>query len=114
MCWVVTDLRLAACTHTAGELFTDLHLVLANGLVQVLLIGINDDKIHTADTGLDHPVNNIVTSAANTNYLDLNNAFLKISHYAFLLCILWHGYRSTRAVLTILLVHYILNFAIGQ
>ena len=84
---LLADFRLGACAHTAGELLTDLHLILTNGLVQVLLIGVDDDEIHALHTGFNHTVNNIVTGAADTDNLNFHNALLKLfSHILLLLC----------------------------
>ena len=68
------DLRLGARAHAAGELLADLELVLADGLVQILLIGIDNHKIHAAHTGLDHAVNNIIAGAAHADNLNFDYA----------------------------------------
>ena len=77
---LAADFRLGACAHAAGELFTNLQLVGAVGLVQILFIGVDDDEIHPVHTGLNHSVDNIVTGTADANDLDFNNALLKIWH----------------------------------
>ena len=74
---LLADLRLGTCAHAAGELLTDLDLILANGLIQVLLIRVDNDEIHTAHTGFDHTINNIVAGAADTNHFNFNNAILQ-------------------------------------
>ena len=71
------DLRLGASAHTIGELLTDLDLILAGRLIQILLVRVNNDKINAAHAGLDHTINNIVAGAADTNYLNFYNAILK-------------------------------------
>ena len=73
----LADVRLGAGAHAAGQLFTDLKLVGALGLVEVLLIGIDSDKIHTGDAACDHSVNNIISGAADANNLNIYNFFFK-------------------------------------
>ena len=73
---LLAHLGLGTGAHTAGELLADLDLILADGLIQVLLIGVHSDKIHAADTGVDHAVDNIITRAANADDFDLDNAIL--------------------------------------
>ena len=74
---LLADFRLGACAHAAGELLTDLELILANGFVEILLIGVHDYEIHAAHTGIDHPVDNIITGAA---YADDFNFYHAIGH----------------------------------
>ena len=80
---LLADLGLGACTHAVCQLLADLHLVLADGLVQVLLIRIHGHKFHTVDTGFDHPVDNIIACAADTDHLDLNDAILNGFRHTF-------------------------------
>ena len=68
------NIRLGASTHASGELFTDLHLFRGLGLVQILLICVDCDKINALNTGLNHAVDNIVACAANTDDLNGDNS----------------------------------------
>ena len=73
---LLADLGLGACAHAAGQLLADLDFIFADGLVQILLIGVHNDEIHAAHTGVDHAVDNIVAGAADTDHFDLDNAIL--------------------------------------
>ena len=57
---LLAHLGLGAGAHAAGKLLTDLDLVLADRLIEILLICIHGHKFYAVDSGLDHPVNNIV------------------------------------------------------
>ena len=74
---LLADVGLGTGTHAAGQLLADLQLVGAGGLVQVLLVGIDDDEVNAVDLGLQHTIDNIVAGAADANDLDLNNAICK-------------------------------------
>ena len=85
---LLANLGLGACAHAAGQLLADLDLVLADGFIQILLIGVDHDEVHAAYTGIDHAVDNIVAGAADTDHLDFHNAILySFGHNLFLLCI---------------------------
>ena len=74
---LLAHLGLGACTHAAGELLTDLDLVGALGLVQILTVGIDDYKLYTVDLAVDHAVDNIVARAADTYDFNINYFFCK-------------------------------------
>ena len=83
-CGLLADLGLGASAHAAGQLFADLDLVGANRLVQVLLIGIDYNKIDAVYAAFDHAVDNIVAGAADTNDFNLNYSLLEnFSHNCF-------------------------------
>ena len=85
---LLADFGSGACAHAAGQLLADLDFVLANGLIQILLIGVNGDEIHAVHTGIDHAVDNIVAGTADADHLDFYNAILySFGHNLFLLCI---------------------------
>ena len=71
----LTDLRLRASAHAAGQLFADLNLVFAGGLVEVLLIGIDCDKFNARNAGRNHSVDNVIAGAADADHFNLNNLF---------------------------------------
>ena len=77
---LLADIRLRACAHATGQLFTDLHFVFALGLFKVLLIGIDCDKFNALDIGRDHAVDNIVAGAADANDFDLDYLICCICH----------------------------------
>ena len=70
---LLADLRLGAGAHTAGQLLADLELIGAFGLVEILLVRVDDDKFHAAHTGLNHAVDNIVARAAYADDLNIYN-----------------------------------------
>ena len=70
------DFRLGACAHASRQLLADLELILADRLVEVLLIGIDHHKIHAADAGVDHAVDNIISGAADADDFDFNDTIL--------------------------------------
>ena len=71
---LLAHLGLGTGAHTIGELFADLELILADGLIQILLIGVHGNKLYAIHTGIDHTVNNIIAGAADADHLDLYNA----------------------------------------
>ena len=71
------DLGLGACAHAAGQLFADLELVLALGLVEILTVGVHDHEFHAADLAGDHAVDNVVAGAADADDLDFNDLIFK-------------------------------------
>ena len=72
---LLADFGLGACAHAAGQLFADLDLVLAGRLVQILLIGVDCDKLNALYAGRDHSVDNVVAGAADADDFNLNNLF---------------------------------------
>ena len=80
LCGLLADLRLGACAHAAGQLLADLDLILALGLVEVLLIGIDRHKIDALYTAGDHSVDNVITGAADADDLDRYNLLSKVCH----------------------------------
>ena len=60
-------------SHTAGQLLADLQLVRAARLVEILLIGIDSHKFDAVDAAVDHPVDNVIAGAADTDDLDIYN-----------------------------------------
>ena len=73
---LLADLGLGAGAHAVGQLFADLNLVFTDGLVQILLIGVHGNEFHAVHAGLNHTIDNVVTSAANTDHLDLDDTLL--------------------------------------
>ena len=73
---LLADFGLGAGAHAVGQLFANLNLILADGFIQVLLIGIDGDELHTVHAGFNHTVNNVVAGTADANHLDFNNALL--------------------------------------
>ena len=69
----LADLRLGAGAHAAGELLTNLELVGTLGLVEILLVRVDDDKFHAAHAGLYHAVDDIVACAAYADDLNIYN-----------------------------------------
>ena len=72
---LLADFGLGACAHAAGQLFADLDLVLAGRLVQILLIGIDCDKLNALYAGRNHSVDNVIAGAADADDFNLNNLF---------------------------------------
>ena len=72
---LLADFGLRASAHAAGQLFADLDLVLAGRLVQILLIGIDCDKLNALYAGRNHSVDNVIAGAADADDFNLNNLF---------------------------------------
>ena len=112
---LLADLRLGACAHAAGQLLADLHLILADRLIQVLLIGVHGHKLHAVHTGTDHTVNNIIACTANTNDLDLDDTLQRtIGHIYFLLCIVSQKCSRYRRLFSLMLFYSTVKMGFGQ
>ena len=70
---LLADFRFGAGAHAAGEFLTDLELVGALGLVEILLVRIDDNKFHAAHAGLNHAVDNVVACAAHADHFNIYN-----------------------------------------
>ena len=76
----LANIRLGACAHAAGQLFADLHLILALGLFKVLLIRVDRNKLDALDVGRDHAVDNVIAGSADANDFDLDYLICCICH----------------------------------
>ena len=70
---LLAGVGLGACAHAARQLLTDLELVGALGLVEVLLIRIDSNEFYAINTAVNHSIDYIITGAANTDYFNINN-----------------------------------------
>ena len=68
---LLADVGLGACAHAARQLLTDLQLVIALGLIEILTIRVHNDEFDSADAAGDHPVDNVVAGAADTDHFDI-------------------------------------------
>ena len=65
-----SHLRNSACTQTLCQLFADLNLNLCVCLAQSLTVCIDGDKINSAQSGIHHAVDGIVSAAAASDHLN--------------------------------------------
>ena len=73
-----TDAGVSACAKALGYLITDNHLLECERILKCLSVGIDSNKINTANVRGDHTVNCVVTAAAYANYLYTNAALAAI------------------------------------
>ena len=69
--------------------------------VELVAIGIDDNKLNTVNAGVDHAVNDVVAGAANTDHLNFNNALLEIRHMLSSYVSLRSGYLHFHFIYTV-------------
>ena len=83
------DFGIRARAETARDLLADLDLLIGFGEVQDMAVGVDRDKLHALQTGLDHSVHGVVArGAADADDLDLRRLIhskIKFQHVVFLL-----------------------------
>ena len=83
-------LGIAARSLAAGELLTDLDLLIGRRDIQGLLVRIDGDKVHALHAAAHHAVDHVVSAAANADHLDIDNRIRAViqtkGHISFLLC----------------------------
>ena len=71
----LTDFRIGACTLAARNFFTNLNFLIRIGYRKCLLICIDGNKLDTLCSGLHHPIDNVISSAANSHHFYGDNIF---------------------------------------
>ena len=69
-----TDIGVGTCALTLGDLVTDVDLDGCVGLCECLNVRIDGDERNTLDVAFDHAVDCVITAAADTDYLYIDNA----------------------------------------
>jgi hypothetical protein len=67
---LTTDFRVAAGSETAGELATDVNLETRVAHDQRLRIGVDCDEVDATQTGVNHSIDGIDSTTADTDNLD--------------------------------------------
>ena len=70
---LASHLRVRARALPVGQLFADLNFVGGAGDIQRLLVRVDRHKVHALSSGADHAVHYVISSAADADYLNVDN-----------------------------------------
>ena len=71
------DFGICACAETAGDFFAYRNLHGSKRtLFKLLAIGVDGDKLNVSDLRLNHTVNGVVSAAAHSDDLDIDQRFI--------------------------------------
>ena len=75
-----SDFRVAACAEAAGQFASDVDLLIGIAHQQRLRVGVGGDELNPLQSGVDHAVDSVDSTAADAYDLDDSEIVLRIRH----------------------------------